>query len=330
MAFAVSLQAQLYPDRHTTSTVDGWKSCTAAQNPNPGLGIGHWLQFDLLSPRQVTTLKLWNHNDPANLDDGVQIINIQTSLDKTNWTDLGDFAVTQSTGSAFYEGEDVANFNGQLMRFVIITAVSNYGGTCYGFDEARFYLGQPVPVELANFEGTCKDGKKDISWEFADITDFSIVELEWSDSGKDWQKIYSTNNPGTKTSAGIFVNEYDDNRKINTDLNFYRLKMIDLDGDIQYSPIINVSCEFDENDVQIFPNPVSKSLNIDVELVKDSKITYQVQDLLGQTVMQGYMDGSEGNNRITMEAVELINGTYILSVQAGSVNVEKKFIKLSN
>jgi len=60
--------AQLDPDRHTTSPSDGWKSCQTSMNPNADLGMGHWIQFDFLSPHQLTLVKLWNHNDPAHLD----------------------------------------------------------------------------------------------------------------------------------------------------------------------------------------------------------------------------------------------------------------------
>lgn len=322
-----SMQAQLNPDRHTTSPSDGWLSCTESMSPDPANGLSHWIMIDILSTEQLTTFKLWNHNDPASLDDGIDRLKVQYSVDKVTWTDAGEYNIPRSDGSAFYEGIDAMNFNGASMRYILLTALSNHGGTCSGLSEVRFYLGQAVPVELASFDGVCKDGEKNIEWSFADISDFGSVEVEYSNDGKEWETIYTTTNAGSELN-GSYSNKYSDQRLINETNYFYRLRMNDINGDYKFSDIIEVACEVDENDIHVFPNPVSNKLNIDLELIDSEDVNYTLKDVLGKIIQQGVFPAKAGSNRFYLNTTELVDGNYFISLQVGSKNIEKKIIKL--
>ncbi len=321
-----SLQGQLNPDRHTTSPSDGWLSCNETMNPDPANGLSHWIMIDIQSTEQITTFKMWNHNDPASLDNGVDRLKVQYSLDATTWVDGGEYNIARSDGSAFYEGIDVTNFNGASMRYILLTAQSTHGGTCAGIAETRFYLGQAVPVELASFKGNCEDGEKQLQWSFADVSDFASVEVQYSTDGKEWTGIYTTSNMGSETD-GIYSNKYSDTRLINESNHFYRLRLNDINGDFKFSDIVEVNCEINENDVRTFPNPVSDKLYVDVELIDAENIDYQLTDILGKIVSQGVFNADAGNNRFNINTTELIEGNYILSLQIGSKNIEKKIIK---
>lgn len=318
--------AQLYPDRHTTSPSDGWKSCSAADNPNGESGISHWVKFDFETIHSITNIKIWNYNDPANLADGIKTLRIDYSVDNVNWTNAGSFPVTISDGSAFYEGEFIANLNGVSARHVILTAEENHDGACYGFSEIRMYTGQSVPVELMAFEGTCERGKKDINWSFGDVSEFESVNLQWSNNGNDWETIYTSNNAGEK-SGEITEASYSDIRQTRTSKNFYRLKMNDINGDSEFSEIIVVSCEVTEQDVQVYPQPVSAEMTINIELLQNSSIVYTVNDVLGQKIIQNAWDGNEGMNQFKLNVENLIPGQYLIRFEIDGKHIEKKFLK---
>ena len=315
------------PDRHTTSPSDGWLSCTESMNPDAANGMSHWIMIDLLGTEQLTTFKIWNHNDPASLDNGVDLLKIQYSVDKVTWNDIAEVNVPQSDGSAFYEGVDVANFNGTSVRYILLTALSSHGGTCAGFAETRFYKGQAVPVELASFEGVCDDNAKKLDWSFADISDFGTVEVEYSTDAKNWTSIYTSANAGTNID-GNYVNKYTDNRRLNADANLYRLKMTDINGDFKYSDIVGVDCEVDENDVQIYPNPVRNQININIELLSDEEISYTVKDVLGKTIKSGIYSAKSGVNEFTINSSDFVTGNYFISLDLGTTTIEKKIIKV--
>lgn len=324
-----SLHAQLFPDRHTTSPSDGWKSCQESSNPNSDIGSSHWVMFDFQSVYQLSTVKMWNLNDPANLDEGLSEFRVDYSLDNTNWIEYGNFTINQSDGSSFYEGEEVFDFNGISARYVIITAVSNGGGTCYGFDEIRFYNGVSVPVELAELKIVCDDVDRKIQWIFADVSDYASVTIEKSDDGREWNGIYSTSSIGQLRNNGTYLNSYIDKSIETSKSNFYRLKIYDINGDYEYSEILEANCVLDENNIVLYPNPVLSDLTIDVEVKNFQTIEYTIQDILGKVVKKGEFEVFRGNNRKQVSTNFLAEGSYVLNLTINDQRLEKKFIKVN-
>lgn len=133
--------SQCNPDRHSTSWYDGWVSCMATQSPNPARGISHWIMYNFNEPYSLSTSTIWNSNDPAHLDYGIQGYTVDYSSDGLLWTSLGTFSAEKANGSPFYEGIEGPDFNKAVAQYVLITALSNYGGSCYGLSEVKFDLG---------------------------------------------------------------------------------------------------------------------------------------------------------------------------------------------
>jgi hypothetical protein len=237
-------------------------------------------------------------------------------LDNTTWTNAGSFDVAISQGSAFYEGEIIANLNGINARYLILTAEENHGGSCFGISESRFYLGQAVPVELVSFEAECSRVGKELSWSFGDVSDFESLDVEWSANGLEWNSIYTTNEPGTQLN-GIYSTKYSDVRKTRANKNFYRLNMKDLDGVSQFSEIIVLACEITEQDITIYPQPVSGEMTVN----------YTVINLLGQKIYTNVWDAQEGMNQFKLNVDEFIPGQYILQLEINGDIIEKKFLK---
>ncbi len=128
---------QCYPDRHNTSWNESWISCEVRQNPNPSRGDGHWILYDFGNTYRLGQTHIWNLNDPKSLDNGFKTIAIDYSLDGKNWKTLGDFEADRASGLSVYEGSDLAHFSGDTARFVLLSALGNWGGDCYGFSEVR-------------------------------------------------------------------------------------------------------------------------------------------------------------------------------------------------
>ena len=323
---SMSLEAQLFPDRHTTSPSDSWKSCVEALNPNGDSGMSHWVKFDFESIFNIGDVKVWNLNDPATLSDGVSLLRIDYSIDNVNWSNAGSFSVNVSNGSSFYEGEIIGSLNGVQAKHIILTAEDNHGGTCYGLSETRFYIGLVVPIELASFEATCEENKMNLSWEFADISDFERTEIEWSKDGSNWELIYTTRVTGEEV-ANLYRNSYTDTRRLQSTKNYYRLKIYDINGESEYSNIITGSCELSEQDITIFPQPVSSEMNINIELSKSQEIEYTIYNILGQQMDKNTFEAIEGQNQYNLNVEGYVTGQYVIRFEIGGEFIEKKFIK---
>jgi hypothetical protein len=133
-------QAQCYPDRHNTTLNNQWISCTSTQNPNPTRGTSHWIQYSLEEIKALGDVHLWNVNMPDHLDDGSNSIAIDVSVDGSNWTEVYMGNLPQAAGSSIYEGLSVVDLQGTSARYIVLTALTNHGGSCYGLGEVRIQL----------------------------------------------------------------------------------------------------------------------------------------------------------------------------------------------
>lgn len=129
--------AQCFPNRHSTNWFDGWVSCEKSQSPIQSYGETHWIMYDLGFEYKLGESRLWNLNEPKNLNNGVSTYKVDYSLDGINWVTLGDYNLFQAEGSTVYQGEEGPDFDGIKARYVLITALNNYGGDCYGFSEIK-------------------------------------------------------------------------------------------------------------------------------------------------------------------------------------------------
>lgn len=131
--------AQAYPDRHSTNAFDGWISCDPSPNPSSGHGVSHWIRYDLGQVRTIYDLTFWNMNHPEYITSGIRNVIVEYSNNGSNWTMLDTFTIPKASGSGFYEGINGPDLDGVNARYVLMTAVDNYGGGCYGLSEIRIY-----------------------------------------------------------------------------------------------------------------------------------------------------------------------------------------------
>jgi Secretion system C-terminal sorting domain/F5/8 type C domain len=129
--------SQCFPDRHSTNFYDGWISCEAAPNPNPARPVSHFIQYDFGKVYKLGQMTIWNTNDPSHLDWGMRDVAIDYSTDGENWLTAGDFTFPQASGLSTYEGAEGPHLNDIEARYLLITALNNYGGECFGLSEMK-------------------------------------------------------------------------------------------------------------------------------------------------------------------------------------------------
>ena len=137
--------SQCFPDRHSTNFFDGWVSCEAAPNPNPARPVSHFIMYDFGKVFKLGQMTIWNSNDPAHLDWGMRDVAIDYSTDGVTWLTAGDYTFGQASGLSTYEGEEGPFLNEIEARYLLITAINNYGGSCFGLSEMKV-AGEEVEI----------------------------------------------------------------------------------------------------------------------------------------------------------------------------------------
>lgn len=171
------------------------------------------------------------------------------------------------------------------------------------------YVPLPLPIELINFNGECKDGKVKLYWQTSSEINNDYFTIERSADMVEWEEIKRI--PGAGNSNSVLSYETIDFEPQLS--NYYRLKQTDYNGETEIFNAIFVECLSLQNGLNIFPNPTSGILNIDVP---NGSVIHSVEVInsLGQPVMQLGKGDQKGGTIYTLDISQLSSGAYYIRI----------------
>lgn len=177
-----------------------------------------------------------------------------------------------------------------------------------------------LPVTLLNFSGTYKDNAANLNWETANQVDFDHFEIERSGTGSDFQAIGHVQ---AKYEGSALQYAYkDDLSSAGGNAFYYRLKMVDINGEFKYSNVIMIRKEQSRiNGISINPNPVIRNGMATVRFtsVSSSVVDFRVLDMTGKVVLKQQNRVNDGNNSIALNSIDRLQpGIYVLQMNDGS------------
>jgi len=177
----------------------------------------------------------------------------------------------------------------------------------YPFAVCNFTL----PVELTEFTGKAVNKTSLLKWTSVSEINLNLYELQRSRDGVNFSAI------AIAFSKGSQKNEYDyiDNHPYDG-INYYRLKMIDIDGTFSYSNIVTVRFgEVKSGNVVIAPNPVKTSINLQMTGLQQGIYKIEVTNAIGQIQLTKKITVLEYHQKETMQCPSgMTPGIYWLSV----------------
>lgn len=224
---------------------------------------------------------------------------------------------------------------------MIIAVDESYSGTYTlsvsdnGFCVSEFSLEVEIiacilPIELEYFKGTEQDCEAILTWGTATEENISHFEVEESTDGTTFIEIGRVAAAGNSDVAQDY--SYTDTQL--SEINYYRLRIVELDGRVTYSEVLTIQSACAAGGVSIsdvFPNPVRDGI---VNIRFNSSVDHEnanviVRDMLGRTMMQVPFTIQEGTNLITVDPSRLPSATYLITVQGGDWRSQTMpFVKL--
>ncbi len=176
-------------------------------------------------------------------------------------------------------------------------------------------LDPPANVEILSFSGQSAENKKiDLFCKIKSNCCYNII-VERSSNGKRFSAIATLSD--NKKIAEFALS--DENPLRNT--NYYRLKIADNKGNVQYSKTMVVQL-YNSDDlymVSVTPNTVLKDLHINVQLKNRAYIVMKVIDEKGREIIKRKGTGSEGLNTYELDGTgTMAPGNYFLEVLVNS------------
>ncbi len=183
-----------------------------------------------------------------------------------------------------------------------------------------------LPVALTHFDASCENHKVTLKWTTETEIDCDYFSIQKSDYGEEFEEIAQISGAGTTAE----IQQY---RFVETNVkngrSYYRLQQIDFDGTYMYSDVVVTSCgDALEDVVQVYPNPVSKFLKLELNLEEDTNIGLRICDFQGRQVKQNtYSELSAGYHTLPIDMSALKAGMYIIEIYINEQFLQKKLIK---
>lgn len=183
-----------------------------------------------------------------------------------------------------------------------------------------------LPVELTLFSGKANGCHVALNWHAATEENFSHYELERSGDGQFFNKIQTVNGNGGP-GTGVWYNYTD---KQAAQFNYYRLKMVDLDGSYDYSNIINITTDCAQDyKLELYPNPANSSLGaLNLNFYSNApEVQIQITNMQGKVVQQLSLEVATNDmNTVQFDISSLPSGTYSLQILGGYEDSSRIFI----
>lgn len=248
----------------------------------------------------------------------IPVFNFQYPISSSPYGSLLLASDNKFYGTTYYGG---TNNIGTVFQFEPITNTLNY---ILNFDGGNFgenprtdliELGAPtpLPIELLSFEGKKNEGYNDIQWITATELNNDFFELQKSSDAITWQKIAVVKSKGNSYLKQFY--NYNDYEQTN-EIEYYRLKQIDLDKTYTYSQIISIENEVNKKtDFIIYPNPSNGKLS----LTNNKPCQLTITNTLGQVIVKQSIPSFAN-----IQLPTLPNGIYYITSSLN--NTSKKLI----
>lgn len=222
---------------------------------------------------------------------------------------------------SFYDASYNPNTTGSFFDFGmqgvnVVRPTTPFIGDTLSFGEIcalqTFDKGTPLPLSLISFEVTAEGNDVILSWTTTEEKEVAGFEVQYSADGKNWLVI-------GKVAANGYTGR-NDYRFTHTNpaatVNFYRLKIMDLDAHFSYSTIKVIDKRLAETGVSIYPNPFGNQLT----WTSRNKGAYEIciRDIAGKIVLQATVEAQPQQEQ-HLNTGALNAGLYFMTV-AGQAN----------
>lgn len=193
---------------------------------------------------------------------------------------------------------------------------------------SEFSTSGALPVILTSFNAKNVGNKyTELSWSTEAEENSKSFEIERSKDGRSFEKIGTVLAQGNSNNPTSY--QFEDNITEYNPLYYYRLKMVDLDGEYKYSNISAVRF-FTQNDFAIqnlYPNPAkSGEVWLVVTTSKELPSTISLFDNIGRHVNSQQTTLSAGQTEVAIDIDHLPNGLYMVVVETASGKAYEKLL----
>jgi hypothetical protein len=200
----------------------------------------------------------------------------------------------------------------------------------FWLNNGGFGQSSPLPVKLLDFTAQIQNGNDVLlKWKSASENNVDRYEIELAAGNAELQaghfvKIGEVASLGNTTSSRSY--SFTDTQADKFGPRYYRLKIVNLDGSFNYSPIRSVVFS-DAVLWQVYPNPSGGYFNLVYQLNNNEKLDARILDAKGSLVREYHRTGNGLVQKLSIDLLSSASGVYLLQINAAGKKQTFKLYK---
>jgi uncharacterized repeat protein (TIGR01451 family) len=189
-------------------------------------------------------------------------------------------------------------------------------------------LGGPLPVTLKSFVATLiRNNTVKLDWATLQEINCDRYEVERSIDGRIFTKAGTIAGHGF-TSLDMYYTLNDDVTAITSNIVYYRLRQVDIDGRSSFSKVVSVRLK-KSTDFSISPNPFSSYVNINIDWKISETTVVKIFNMSGKEILTKNIQLYKGTNYVQInELSTLPSGNYLIQLNSTEGKIFKQVTKL--
>jgi hypothetical protein len=241
-----------------------------------------------------------------------------------NGTYLATYNAGSTAASTYtYTSPNLAPVNAGTENFEV-RPTGAPANSCYTANDNVTIAGCSMPIELLSFEGKAIDVFIQLKWHTATEINNAYIAVERSKDGVYFVELGRVKGHGTTRLPQVY--SFIDEQPLRG-INYYRLRQVDADEQIEYHKIIAVAYHEKEANInmQLYPTQVNDILNIVFNETLNEFVMLYVVNLAGRIMQQEQLEA--GTENLTIDVNRLPQGMYFLRMQAARTLETLRFMK---
>lgn len=185
------------------------------------------------------------------------------------------------------------------------------------------------PVEWLSFGASWQQGFAHLSWATAQEINSHYFVVERGSAPGEFEAVGEVTAAGTTTEISEYQFTDPGVSPGRSAPIYYRLKQVDLDGQFEYSQMVELQPEVATTQmaVKVYPNPMMESGTMSISSPEDGNLSWRIISIDGRMMTQGARQVSAGEQLIQLNVADWPAGTYYLNVNMGTQKQTVSFIK---
>lgn len=273
--------------------------------------IEHWICNRTAGASNVFVTLFWESGARSGINTFSSDLHV-ARYDGATWQDHGSGTMTGSAAlGTIRTAAAVTAFSPFTFSSISVSLVTN-----------------PLPVELLNFSANYNGQSVDLNWKTASEKNNDYFNVERSTDVEHFTFIGQVASKAGRGNSTTELSYYLNDNNVKEGTYYYRLKQVDFNGKFNYSGIVSVVIDGQQNNVfSIKPNPTANTSDVIYHCNSSQNATINVYDSRGRMVIMKTINCIKGENVTNIDLSGQPEGIFYVTLTTAENVYKSKLLK---